>query len=203
MSAASVWRGGGPLLPLLPLAAWLLGALATATVLAETLLQEAHWLFAFARLAAYASSLMAGAFLVGLLALFGLACGAMLWWLDDLRSPLAVFRAICSSSWAYAAYTWAIVALLLLDLPAPLTAADLENGDQVQARLDSLLAYRWMGELYYAGNGAFLLLAVVLIARAAKPVNAVLAVGFAAGVIYALFAGLGALMGDAQGSSGQ
>lgn len=193
MSAEVAWRRAGPLVPLL---AWLLGATAIAAVLAETLLGEADWMFAYARLAAYVSSLMASAFLVGLLALFGLACGAMLWWLDDLRSPLAVVRAICASSWAYAAYTWIVVLLLLVDLPAPLSTADLQDEARLDAELDGLLAYRWLGELYYVGNGVFLLLAAVLIARAAKPLNAVLAVGFAAGVIYALFAGLGALTAE-------
>lgn len=194
MSAVGVWRAAAPLLPVL---AWLLGATAVAAVLAETLLREAHWMFAYARLAAYASSLMACAFLVGLLALFGLACGAMLWWLEDLPSPLAVFRAVFSSSWAFAAYTWLLVLLLLLDLPAPLSAADLQHGDRLQAHLDGLLAYRWLSELYYVGTGVFLLLAAFLIARgAAKRLNALLAVGFAAAVIMALFAGLGALAGQ-------
>lgn len=193
MSAGLAWRRAGPLLPLF---AWLLGATAIAAVLAETLLGGADWMFAYARLAAYVSSLMAGAFLVGLLALFGLACGAMLWWLDDLPSPLAVVRAVCASSWAFAAYTWIVVLLLLVDLPAPLSTADLQDGDRLDAELDGLLAYRWLGELYYVGNGVFLLLAAVLVARAAKPLNAVLAVGFAAGVIYALFAGLGALTAE-------
>lgn len=182
--------------PLLPLAAWLVGAAVLAAALTETLFQDSHMAFAYARLAAYASSLMAGAMLVGVLAVFGLSCGAMLWWLGDAQSPGRIFRAVCLSSWAFAAYTWVGVALVFWDQPAALTAADLGHLDRLQTRLDGMAAYQWLGSFYYGANGAFLLLAAILIARAAKPVNAVLGVAFGAAVLLALMTGLGALAGS-------
>ena len=190
--ASQTWQ------PLLPLAAWLLGAAALAGVLAETLFQDSHMAFAYARLAAYASSLMVGAMLVGALAVFGLSCGAMLWWLDDAQSPGRIFRAVCLSSWPFAAYTWVGVALVLWDRPAALTAEDFGDLERLQARLEAMTAYQWLGGFHYGANGAFLLLAVVLLARAAKPVNAVLGVAFGAAALLAIFSGLGVLAGAVQ-----
>ena len=190
--ASETWQ------PLLPLAAWLLGAAALAAVLAETLLQDSHMAFAYARLAAYASSLLAGAMLAGALAVFGLCCGLMLWWLDDAQSPGRIFRAVCLSAWAFAVYTWVAVALALWDRPEALAAEDLGDLDRLQARLEAMAAYQWMGGFHYGANGAFLLLAAILIARAAKPVNAVLAVAFGAAAIVAIFTGLGALADSLQ-----
>lgn len=190
--ASQTWQ------PLLPLAAWLLGAGALAAVLAETLLQDSHMAFAYARLAAYASSLMAGAMLVGALAVFGLCCGLMLWWLDDAQSPGRIFRAVCLSAWAFAVYTWVAVALALWDRPEALAAEDLGDLDRLQARLEAMAAYQWLGGFHYGANGAFLLLAAALLARTAKPANAVLGVAFGAAALLAIFAGLGALAGAMQ-----
>ena len=193
MSATVAWQRAQPALPLL---AWLLGAMALAAVLAETLFGAAHFLFAYARLVAYASSLMACAMLVGMLALFGLSCGLMLWWLDDPQSPARIFRTMCLSSWAFGVYTWIGVGLLLWELPPALTAADFEEFDAVQERLDGMLVYQWLQEYYLVVNGAFLVTAAALLARTAKPLNAVLAVAFGAAVLMALLVGLGALAGD-------
>ena len=193
MTAATAWRTAQPALPLV---AWLLGTMLLAAVLAETLFGAAQFVFAYAKLAAYVSALMACAMLVGMLALFGLSCGVMLWWLDDPQSPARIFRAVCLSSWAFGVYTWIGVALMLWDLPAALTEKDLEDFGLVQERMDALLVYQWLQGYYYLVNGAFLLLAAVLLARGAKPVNAVLAVAFGAAVLMALLAGLGALVPD-------
>ena len=183
--------------PMLPVATWLAGMALFTVLCVESLFAEHHAMFVMARLAAYVAALMATALLLGFVALFGLACGVMLWWLEeDALSARSVVAAVARSVWTFCAFVWLAVALLLLDAPEPLSLDDLTTAEEVQAGVDGLLAFRWIESLRYVVLGAFLAVAAWLLARRTKPLNAVLSVGFGVGLVSALVSGLGMLGQD-------
>lgn len=179
--------------PMLPVAAWLAGMALFTVVCVESLFAEQHAMFVVARLAAYVAALMATALLLGFVALFGLACGVMLWWLEDALSAKSVVGVVARSFWTFCAFVWLAVALLLFEVPRPLALDDLQTAEEVQAGFEGLLAFRWIESLRYVVLGTFLALAVWLLAKRTKLLNAILSVAFGVGLVSALVTGLGAL----------
>lgn len=189
-------RGARKNSPLLPVSAWLIGLAIFTVVGVEGLLVEAHAAFVYARLSAYISAMLMAALMLGFAALFGLSCALMLWWLDDALDTREVVRAVGLSFWSVGAHIWLGVALLLLEPPVAVTVAEMAQPEAVEARIQDLPAFRWMNRLRYLVAGTFLALVAWLLARNAKPLNAVLAVAFGAGVVAALVSALG-LLGSA------
>ena len=183
----------GPVAP--PLGAWLVGLGAFAVVSVECLFSAPHVAFVYARLTAYIATVTVAALTVALTALFGLGCGAMLWWLDD---PVATRRlAACAGRafWSVAAYTWIALALLVADPPSAIAVADLLQPESVQSQMQDVLAYQWLRHMRIAVVAVFLIGVAVLLRRHARLVNVVIAVAFGAGLVAALLTALGLLGG--------
>ena len=176
-----------------PVFAWLLAAAVFSVIALETSLAESHVVFVYARLATYIAALMASALLLGMVALFGLGCGLMLWWLDDALPAKTVARAVTMGLWAGVAYIGIGIVLFLIDPPVGFTVADLTTPEKLEAEFQDLLALRWMQRLQYVAGAAYVVVAGWLLARQARPWNAVLAVAFGVAALAALMAGLSAL----------
>lgn len=183
---------------LLPLAAWAAG-MAVFTVLGiQNALGGEHPIFVVGRVTAYVASAVTAALIVGMAALFGLGCGALLRWLDEPLSARAVARAVGAGFWVVGGYVWLGVALLIVEPPAAFSLAALVGeAQEFEAALRNTLAYKWMSRIRYPVGAAFLVVVAWRLARAAKPLNAVVAVAFGAAAMMALLAGLGALGGNA------
>lgn len=177
------------------LAAWLVGLAAFSVVSVERLFSAPHAVFVYARLSGYIASVTVAALTVALIGIFGLACGAMLWWLDDPVGPRRVAACAGRSFWSVVAYTWIALVLLAVDPPAAVAVADLWQPGSVQSQMHDVLAYRWLSDMRLAAVAAYLIATVVLLQRHARLVNVVIAVGFGAGVVAALLAALGVLGG--------
>ena len=70
------------------------------------------------------------------------------------------------------------------------------DAQEMEAGLLDVTAYHWMTRIRYAVGAAFLIVVAWLLARAVKPLNAVIAVAFGTAAMMALVTGLGALAGD-------
>jgi hypothetical protein len=176
---------------LLALGAWLIGWGALAALTVEGVFPADHATFVFARVAAYLTVATIAALLIGFVAVFALACGAMLWWLDDAVGSTRLMDAVGRAFWVVAAYTWLGVALIIAEPPLPISMEDLSRPAQIEERMQDVAAYVWLERLRYAMIGIFLALVAWFLSRAAKPLNAVIAVAFGAAAI----AGLGTLLG--------
>ena len=180
--------------PSVPLLVWLVGLITFTVVSVESMFTESHAVFVFARMTAYITSLTMAALVVGLLALFGIGCGMMLWWLEDALSLRRIASALSISFWPAAVYMWLGTVLLLVDLPAALTLADVARpSPDSDAIWGGVLAFEWLQRLRYAVVGCFLLLAAATLARRVKLFNAILAVGFGAALVAAVIAVLSVL----------
>ena len=180
--------------PYLPLLAWLLALAAFMTLVVESVFVESHALFVYARVAAYIAALMASAMVIGLVALFGLCCGLMLWWLDDALPVKRVANAVLAALWVAVAYTGLGIVLLLIEPPAGIGVADaMQRQKEFEAEMQELLAYRWMRKLSYVVGGGYLLVVAWLLARLVRPWNAAIAVAFGAAAVAALMAALSAI----------
>ena len=182
---------------LLPLAVWIAGMAAFTLLSVETAFGGEHPLFVVVRVTAYVTAVVTAALIVGVAALFGLGCGAMLRWLDEPLSVRAVARAVGAGFWVIGAYVWFGVALLIAAPPAEVSVAALMgDAQEMEASLLDVTAYHWMTRIRYVVGAAFLIVVAWLFARAVKPLNAVLAVAFGTAAMMALVTGLGALAGD-------
>ena len=183
----------GPVVP--ALGTWLLGLAAFSVVSVERLFSTPHAAIVYARLSAYIATVTVAALTVALIGVFGLACGAMLRWLDEPVGPRRIAACAGRSFWTVAAYTWIALALLVVDPPPPIAVADLWRPESVQAQMHDVLAYRWLSNMRLVVLAAYLIAVVVLLQRHARLVNVAIAVAFGAGVVAALLTGLGALGG--------
>lgn len=183
---------------LLPLAAWAAGTAAFTALGIENALGGEHPIFVVGRVTAYVASAVTSALIVGMAALFGLGCGALLRWLGEPLSARTVARAVGAGFWVVGGYVWIGVALLIVAPPAAFSLAALVGeAQEFETALQNTLAYKWMTRIRYPVGAAFLAVVAWRLARAAKPMNAVLAVAFGAAAMLALLAGLTALGGDA------
>ena len=183
------WRALGGSWP--PVAAWLLGMAMLAVVGVESMFVEQTALFVYARLTAYITAMMLAAVVFGMVVVFALSCGLMLWWLDGRANVRVVAGAVYRSLWLLAVYMWIGVALLLVDPPAALTMDDIARTAEVQADLQALPALRWLERMRYIVAATFVALVAWLLARTSKPLNAVLAAAFGAATVSATVALLG------------
>ena len=188
--------------PALPLAVWLVGLAVTTVASIESMFVESHAVFVFARLTAYITALTVAALAVGMVALFGVGCGLMLWWLEDALSVRSIARSVGASLWPLAVYTWVGAVMLLIEPPAAVTVADLVGSLDEEAGLGDVPAFEWLRQLRYVVMGAFLALAVWLLSRSVKLFNGILAVAFGAALVAALVALLGFLAGSVAPESG-
>lgn len=181
---------------LMPLAAWLAGMALFTAVSVECLFAGGHPVFLVGRVTAYVTALVVSTLIVGAVALFGVCCGAMLRWLGEPASVRQVARAVCKGFWVFAAFVWLGVALLAAAPPEAITPAQLLSPtSDLEESLGGALAFRSMNSLRYPFAAVFLLLVAWLLARASKPLNAVLAVAFGACAVAALLGGLTMLGG--------
>ena len=172
-----------------PVGVWFLLMAAFVTIVVESLFVESHAVFVYARVITYVAGLMTAALLSGIVALFGLGCGLMLWWLDDAQPAKRIANAVVSALWVMVAYVGSGVVLLLIDLPAGLTMADLDRPD-LEEDVRAVLAMRWMEKLSSVVVVIYLVVVAWRLAQSARPLNAALAVGFGAAAITALAAGV-------------
>lgn len=182
--------------PIAPaLGTWLIGLAAFSVVSVERLFSAPHAAFVYARLGAYIATVTVAALTVALIGVFGLACGVMLWWLDDPVDPRRMAACAGRSFWSVAAYTWIALVLLLADPPTAVAVADLWHPESVQSQMNDVLAYRWLSDMRLAVLGAYLIAVVVLLRRHARLVNVAIAVAFGAGLVAAVLTVLGVLGG--------
>ena len=179
--------------PLAPLMAWLIGLVAFTVISVESMLVESHAVFVFVRLTAYITALTTAVLIVGLAGLFGVGCGLMLWWLEDVLSVRKIARSISISLWPFVAYIWLGVVLLLVEPPAAMTLEDIVKPLDAEAKAADGLALEWLARLRYMVTGSFLALVVWLLSRRVKLFNAILAVACGAALVAALASMLGFL----------
>lgn len=172
-----------------PVGVWFLLMAAFVAIVVESLFVESHAVFVYARVVTYVAGLMTAALLSGIVALFGLGCGLMLWWLDDAQPAKRIANAVVSALWVMVAYVGSGVVLLLIDLPTGLTMADLDRPD-LEEDVRAVLAMRWMEKLSSVVVVVYLVVVAWRLAQSARPLNAALAVGFGAAAIAALAAGV-------------
>ena len=187
------WLSGKLVAPPALLTVWLVGLAAATVLTVEGMFGEPHVVFVFARLATYIATAMVAALSVGLMALFGVGCGTMLWWLEDAVYTRQIARAVTLSFWPLAAYTWLGVVLLLVDPPATMTMQELFAPAAAGEAWQNVLAFEWLARLRYIVAGCSLVMAAWLLSRHAKPFNAIVAVAFGAALVAALMSVLGFL----------
>lgn len=178
------------------LGAWLVGLAAFSIVSVERLFAAPHAVFVYARLSAYIATVTVAALTVALIGVFGLACGVMLWWLDDPVGPRRIAACAGRSFWSVVIYTWTALALLAVDPPSAIAVADLWQQETVQSQMRDVLAYRWLSDMRLLVLAAYLIAVVVLLQRHARLVNVAIAVAFGAGLVAALLTALGLLGGS-------
>ena len=179
----------------LPVLVWIAGLAAFTVLGIDGLFAGPHPVFMIARVTAYATAAMVVAVTAAFVAMFGLACGAMLSWLGESPSPRLIVVTMSRSFWWVAAYAWLGVALLVVDPPIALTVFEVSEADGLVARIMDTTAFAWMGRLRYIALIGFLTMSVWLLARHTRPLNALLGVAFGAAAVAALVAGLGLLAG--------
>jgi len=179
----------------LPVLVWFAGLVAFAHLGIDGLFAGPNPVFVIARVTAYVTVVMVAAVTTAFVAVFGLACGAMLSWLGESLDRRQIVTTMSRSFWCLAAYVWLGVASLLLDPPVALTVFEMTEPDSLEARVRETTAFSWMGQLRYLALIGFLATAGGLLARRTKPLNALLAVSFASAALAALLAGLGLLAG--------
>lgn len=184
-------------LALVPVLAWLAGLAAFALIGIDGLFAGPNPVFLVARVTAYVTVVMVAAVTTAFVAVFGLACGAMLSWLGESLDPRQIVAAMSRSFWCLAAFVWLGVASLILDPPVALTVYEISEPDALDARVMQTAAFAWMGRFRYLALIAFLATAFWLLARRTRPLNALLAVSFGAAALAALVTGLGLLSGPA------
>ena len=177
----------------LPVAVWLLGIGLFATLGIDGLLAGASPVFAIARATAYVTAAVVVAVTLAFAVMFGLACGAMLTWLGESVKPGLIVDCVSRSFWFVAGYVWIGVVLLILDPPVGLTVHEVAKADVFEARVRDTAAFAWMGRLRYLALGGFLAMALWLLARRTRPVNAALAVAFGVAALAAVGTALGLL----------
>ena len=186
-------------LALLPVLVWFAGLAVFALLGIDGLFAGPNPVFVIARVTAYVTVLMVAAVTTAFVAAFGLACGAMLNWLGESLDPRQIVTTMSRSFWCLAAYVWLGAASLVLDPPVALTVLEMSEPDALEARIMETKAFAWMGQLRYLALIGFLLTAGCLLARRTRPLNALLAVSFAAAALAALLTGLGLLAGPSAG----
>ena len=181
--------------PPVPVVAWLAGLAAFAVLGINALAAGPNPVFAIARVTAYVAVAMVAALTAAFVALFALACAAMLAWLGESINTRLIVTAMSRSFWWIAAYVWLGVVLLIVDPPVALTIPEIIQDDAWTTRVGDTTAFAWMGRLRHLALAGFLVMCAGLLARRTKPLNAVLAVAFGATAIAALTAVLGLLTG--------
>ena len=179
----------------LPIVVWLAGLAAFTVLGIDGLFAGPTPVFAVARVTAYVTVVMVAAVTTAFVAMFGLACGAMLVWLGEDADVRLIVSAVSRSFWWVAAYVWVGVALLILDPPVALTVVEVWESDALAARVGDIAAFAWMGRLRYVALIGFLAMAIWFLAQRTKPLNALLAVAFGAAALAALMTVLGLLAG--------
>ena len=182
-------------LALLPVLVWVAGLATFALLGIDGLFAGPNPVFVVARVTAYVSVVMVAAVTTAFVAAFGLACGAMLSWLGESLDPRQIVTTMSRSFWFLAAYVWLGVASLILDPPVALTVFEMSDLDALEARVGETTAFAWMGRFRYLPLIGFLAVAFWLLARRARPLNALLAVLFGAAALAAVLTGLGLLSG--------
>ena len=177
----------------LPIAVWLVGIALFTMLGIDGLFAGTSPVFVVARVTAYATAAVMAAVTIALVVMFGLACGAMLAWLGESAKPGLIVDSMSRSFWFVAGYVWCGVVLLIVDPPVALTVFEMAESDLLEARVRDTTAFAWMGRLRYLALGCFLAMAVWLLARHAKLVNAALAVAFGVAALAAVAAILGLL----------
>lgn len=186
-------------LALLPVLVWIAGLAAFAVLGIDDVFAGPNPVFVIARATAYVTVIMVATLTTAFVAVFGLACGAMLSWLGESLDQRLIVTTMCRSFWCFAAYVWLGVALLILDPPVALNVFDVTEPDALEDRIRATTAFAWMGRLRYLALIGFLVTAVCLLARRTRLLNALLAVSFASAALAAVFAGLGLLAGPSVG----
>ena len=186
-------------LALLPVLVWFAGLAAFALVGIDALFAGPNPVFVIARVTAYVTVVMVAAVTTAFVAVFALACGAMLSWLGESLERRQMVTTMSRSFWCLAAYVWLGVASLLLDPPLALTAFEMTEPEMLETRIRETTAFKWMGRLRYLALIAFLATAGCLLARRTRPLNALLAVSFASAALAAMLTGLGMLAGPSVG----
>ena len=179
----------------LPVLVWSAGLAAFAALGIGELFDGPNPVFVVARVTAYVTVTMVAAATTAFVAVFGLACGSMLAWLGESLDTRLIVTTMGRSFWCLAAYVWLGVAWLILDPPVALTVFEMSAPDSLETRIQEITAFAWMGRLRYVALIGFLATAVCLLARHARPLNALLAVSFGAAALAALMTGLGLLAG--------
>ena len=150
--------------PIAPaLGTWLVGLAAFSVVSVERLFSTAHAVFVYARLSAYIATVTVAALTIALIGVFGLSCGAMLWWLDERVGPRRIVACAGRSFWSVVIYTWIALALLAVDPPSAIAVADLWQPESVQSQMRDVLAYRWLTDMRLPVLAAYLLAVMVLL----------------------------------------
>ena len=175
---------------LLPVMVWLGGLVVFAMLGVGGLFAGPNPVYVIARVTAYVTVFTVAAVTLAIVAMFGLACGAMLTWLGENTSPRRIANAMGRSFWCLAAYVWLGVALLVAEPPVALTVFEMAEPDTLEERLMGTSAFEWMARLRYGALVGFLGVAAWSLTRSARPLNAILSIAFGAA---ALSAGIGAL----------
>ena len=179
----------------LPVAVWLAGLVAFAVLGIDGLFAGPNPVFVIARVTAYATAVMVVAVTAAFVAMFGLAAAAMLVWLGGSPTPGLIVTTMSRSFWWVAVYVWLGVVLLIVDPPVALTVFELSDRNALENRVRNTTAFAWMGRLRYLALIGFLVTSLWLLARHARPVNALLAVAFGVAAMAALLTALGLLAG--------
>lgn len=177
----------------LPVAVWLAGLVAFTVLGIDGLFAGPNPVFVIARVTAYATAVMVVAVTAAFVAMFGLACAAMLVWLGESPTPGLIVTTMSRSFWWVTVYVWVGVALLIVDPPVALTVFELSDRDALATRVGDTPAFAWMGRLRYMALIGFLMTSFWLLARHTRPVNALLAVAFGVAAMGALLTVLGLL----------
>ena len=173
---------------------WFAGLAAFTVIGVETLFVGEHFVLVVARVTAYLTAAVVGAAMLATLALFGLACGAMLHWLEGDVNARLLARSIGTSLWVVTAYMWLGVLLVAAWPPTAMTAQEV-MGDDLQGMFQRDLAFVWIARLRHAALAGFLVFCVWCLARHVKWFNAALSVGFGAAFATGVVAALGAVAG--------
>ena len=152
-----------------PLATWLAGLVVFAWLAVESLFPGDHPVFFIARFTAYLTAAVIGATMLMFIALFGLGCGCVLYWLEnnaEVRPVVrAVVRSVGTSLWLIVAYMWLGVLLTAGWHPIPIALDELAQTNAIRNRFEDNVAFLWMSRLRYAVLACFLALCVWRLSR--------------------------------------
>ena len=149
------WLGRLAGLALLPVLVWIAGLAVFAVLGIDGLFAGPNPVFVIARVTAYVTVIVVAAVTIAFVAVFALACGAMLSWLGESLEPRLIVTSMSRSFWCLAAYVWLGVAALILDPPFALTVFDMSEPDALEARIRQTTAFAWMGPAPPSGADRF------------------------------------------------